>query len=70
MLQYPATPAASGTVAGNTISITVPLATGFGVPVHGTTLYNASAFTFGRDDATADLYADVDATAPFDVPVR
>ena len=70
LLQYPAKVSANGGVSGNTITITVPLATGFGVPVHGTTLYNASAFTFGRDDATVDLYADVDATAPFDVTVR
>ena len=70
LFQYPAKVSATGSVSGGTITITVPLATGFGVPVHGTALYNATAFTFGRDDATADLYADVDATAPFDVPVR
>jgi hypothetical protein len=70
LFQYPAKVAATGSVIGNTITITVPLASGFGIPVHGTTLYNATAFTFGRDDATTDLYADVDATAPFDVPVK
>jgi len=70
VLQYPATPAGTGTVAGNTISITVPLATGFGRPIHGTTLYNVTGFTFGRNNDTTDLYADVDASAPFDVRVR
>jgi hypothetical protein len=70
LLQYPAKATANGSVSGSTITITVPLATGFGAPVHGTTLYNATAFTFGRDSSTADIYADVDATAPFDVPVR
>jgi hypothetical protein len=70
LFQYPATVAAQGATSGNTITIDVPLATGFGVPVHGKTLYNTSAFTFGRDDATADIYADVDATAPFDVTFK
>ena len=40
--------------------------TGFGVPIDGTTLYNVTAFTFGRNDSFDDLYADVDATPPFD----
>jgi len=57
-------------VSGNTITIDVPLASGFGTPVHGTTLYNATAFTFGRDDATADIYADVDASPTFDVRLK
>jgi hypothetical protein len=48
----------------------VPLATGFGRPIHGTTLYNVTGFTFGRNNDTTDLYADVDASAPFDVRVR
>jgi hypothetical protein len=70
LLQYPAKVSATGSVSGGTIAIDVPLATGFGIPVHGKTLYNVSAFTFGRDDPTADLYADVDATAPFDVAFK
>ena len=70
VIQYPAKVAATGSVAGNTISITVPLANGFGRPIHGTRLYNATAFTFGRDDDTTDLYADVDASPPFDVRLR
>ena len=69
LFQYPAKVSATGSVSGGTITITVPLATGFGVPVHGTTLYNATAFTFGRDDATADIYADVDSTHSFDYPL-
>ncbi|HEY8408597.1 MAG TPA: hypothetical protein VIK66_11515 [Gaiellaceae bacterium] len=70
LFQYPAKVTAQGSVSGNTITIDVPLASGFGVPVHGTTLYNAAAFTFGRNNASTDLYADVDATAAFDVTVK
>jgi hypothetical protein len=70
LLQYPAKSQPQGSVSGNTITIDVPLSTGFGIPVHGKTLYNATAFTFGRDNATADIYADVDATAPFDVTFK
>jgi hypothetical protein len=70
VLEYPATQAATGSVAGNTITVTVPLATGFGRPIHGTTLYNVTGFAFGRDNDTNDLYADVDASAPFDVRIR
>ena len=40
------------------------------VAIHGTTLYNVTGFTFGRDNDTTDIYADVDASAPFDVGVR
>jgi hypothetical protein len=66
VLEYGNDRAVNGTIAGNTITIDVPVATGFGVPIDGNTLYNVTAFTFGRNDTTADLYADVDATAPFD----
>jgi hypothetical protein len=66
VLEYGNDRAVSGTIVGNTITIEVPVATGFGVPIDGNTLYNVTAFTFGRNDTTADLYADVDATAPFD----
>jgi hypothetical protein len=44
----------------------VPEKTGFGVPIDGTKLYNVTAFTFGRNNASTDLYADVDATGSFD----
>ena len=36
------------------------------MPVDGSTLYNVTAFTFGRNNSLDDLYADVDATQPFD----
>ena len=55
-----------GSISGNTITIDAGLKTGFGVPIDGTTLYNVTAFTFGRNDRFDDLYADVDATPPFD----
>jgi hypothetical protein len=66
VVNYPATMAATGRVCGNTISVDVPLDGGFGVglPV-GNTLYNVTAFTFGRDAAN-DVYDDVDASHAFD----
>jgi hypothetical protein len=51
-------------VCGNVISADVPLAS-LGKPVQGTTLFNVTALTFGRN-ADADIYADVDATPSFD----
>jgi hypothetical protein len=57
---------AVGSVVGNTITIDVGVNTGFGVPIDDTKLYNVTAFTFGRNAAADDLYADVDATQPFD----
>jgi hypothetical protein len=69
-LQYRGDKAASGSISGNTITINVGLNTGFGVPVVGTKLYSLTAFTFGRNDSVDDLYADVDATQPFDYTVN
>jgi hypothetical protein len=66
ILQYRGDKAVDGTISGNTITINVGVNTGFGVPIDGKTLYNVTAFTFGRNDAYDDLYADVDATQPFD----
>ncbi|HEX3687700.1 MAG TPA: hypothetical protein VHU60_08945 [Gaiellaceae bacterium] len=66
VVDYPATMAATGRVCGNTISVDVSINGGFGIglPV-GNTLYNVTAFTFGRDDAN-DIYADVDVSHAFD----
>jgi hypothetical protein len=66
VVNYPAKMVATGRVCGNTISVDVPLDGGFGIglPV-GSTLYSATAFTFGRNAAN-DIYADVDATHAFD----
>jgi hypothetical protein len=63
---YPDTMPATGRVCGNTISVDVSLSGGFGVglPV-GNKLYNVTAFTFGRNDAS-DIYDDVDASHAFD----
>ena len=65
--QYPRTMAAQGGVCGNTISVDVPVNGGFGLglPV-GKTLYNVTAFSFGRNDDNTDVYSDVDATHAFD----
>ncbi len=70
LLQYPETRAVDGSVSGNTITIDAGLNTGFGTPIDGDTLYNVTAFTFGRNAASDDLYADVDATQPIDVQLR
>ena len=66
---YPRTMTVQGRVCGNTISVDVPINGGFGIglPV-GNTLYNVTAFTFGRNTAN-DLYADVDASHAFDYSV-
>ena len=66
--QYPRQMTAQGRICGNTISVDVPLNGGFGVgvPLSGKTLYNVTAFGFGRNDDTTDIYDDVDATHSFD----
>jgi hypothetical protein len=66
IFQYRGDTAVDGSINGNTITINAGLNTGFGVPIDGSTLYNVTAFTFGRNDSFDDLYADVDATQPFD----
>jgi len=65
---YPSEVAAAGRVSGNTITVDVPLDTGFGAnrPVQGTTLYGVTGFTFGRNGDADLVYADVDATHAFD----
>jgi uncharacterized repeat protein (TIGR01451 family) len=81
IVQYPAevTSGVTGTIIqgdenspSDTIRIDVPLQGGFGAGRPITTsegLYNVTALTFGRNDATADLYADIDATRSFDYPL-
>jgi hypothetical protein len=66
LLQYRGDTSVDGSISGNTITIDAGLNTGFGVPIDGSTLYSVTAFTLGRNDAYDDLYADVDATQPFD----
>jgi hypothetical protein len=65
VVEYPAQVPATGSVCGSTIVVDVPLQ-GLGAPVAGDRLYSVTGLTFGRDDDTADLYADVDATPAFD----
>ena len=59
---------ATGSVSGNTITVDVPIAGGFGAnrPILGTTLYSVTAFTFGRNGDADLIYADVDASHAFD----
>jgi hypothetical protein len=65
---YPAEVPLQGRVAGNTITIDVPLQGGFGPnrPIQGALLYSVTGFTFGRDGDADLVYADVDATHAFD----
>jgi hypothetical protein len=74
VVQYPAEiTTVPGSISGNTICIDVPnfLTTGFGAgrPINGSVLYNVTAFSGGRNNATTDVYADVDATRSFDFQV-
>jgi hypothetical protein len=66
IFQYPVQQTVTGSRLGNSFVIDVNLSSGFGSPVHGSTLYNVTAFTFGRSNSVDDLYADVDATGSFD----
>jgi hypothetical protein len=68
IVQYPNEVPASGTVSGNTIRIDVPVQGGFGPdrPIFGNTIYNVTALSGGRSNASTDLYADLDATRSFD----
>jgi hypothetical protein len=74
VVQYPAEVVmVTGSVSGNNICIDVPnfKTTGFGAgrPINGTSLYNVTAFSGGRNNAMTDVYADVDATRSFDFQV-
>jgi hypothetical protein len=64
---YPAEVTATGCMTGNTFVIEVPLTNGFGTgrPINGTTLYNVTAFSGGRN-AADEVYADADSTRSFD----
>jgi hypothetical protein len=66
IFQYRGEKPVEGKIEGNTITIDVGLNGDFGSPVLGKTLYSVTAFTFGRMNNFDDLYADVDATEPFD----
>jgi CARDB len=74
VVEYPPLVSANGQIVGNKIQITVPLAGGFGTDLLGhpfvlardARLYSVTAFSGGRQDPAADVYADVDATHAFD----
>src|SRR5206468_2008810 len=68
VLFYPVEITAAGCMANNIFVIDVPLANGFGhpFPINGTTLYNVTAFSGGRDTDSDKIYADVDSTRAFD----
>jgi hypothetical protein len=80
VVEYPSEMAATGSIIGNVITIDVPLQTGFGAgrPIFGSTLYNVTALSFGRN-GTANtnpvldpnlVYQDLDATRAFDFPLK
>ena len=70
---YPAEVVATGSRLGNTITIDVPIAGGFGAgrPIKGEILYNVTGLTFGRSPTAPGspvgdfLYTDADATRSF-----
>ena len=68
IVEYPNEMSATGSVGGNVITIDVPISGGFGLgrPILATTLYNVTALSAGRNNASADIYADLDATRAFD----
>ncbi len=70
IVQYPAEEPATGSISGNTITITVPLQGGFGSgrPIKGDRLFSVTALSAGRSAGT-DIYADLDATRSFDFPL-
>jgi Ca2+-binding RTX toxin-like protein len=72
LILYPAEVAADPTsnLTGNKITIDVKIQGGFGPdrPIKGDRLYNATAFTFGRN-AAEDFYTDIDSTRSFDFPL-
>jgi len=69
--QYPpeitsVTGGVTGSVNGNTICVDLPLnAFGANRPI-GSTLYNVTAFSGGRNDVAADVYTEGDSTRSFD----
>jgi hypothetical protein len=75
VVEYPAPPvdgtAVMGSINGNVITIDVPIQTGFGAgrPIFGSTLFNVTALSAGRDNAM-DVYADLDATRSFDFTLK
>ncbi len=71
VVEYPIEVAASGSVGGNVITIDVALDGGFGPgrPILENVLRNVTALSAGRNDASTDIYADVDATRAFDYPI-
>ncbi len=73
VVQYPiqltsiTTPGLAGSVSGNTFCIDLPLnAFGANRPI-GNRLYNVTAFSGGRNDSLADIYAEGDSTSSFDL---
>lgn len=71
IVQYPNEVAATGSISGNVMTIDVPLQGGFGPgrPILGTTIYNVTALSAGRNNSVTDVYADLDATRAFDFPI-
>jgi hypothetical protein len=72
VVQYPDEVTATGSISGNVITIDVQLDGGFGPgrPILENTIRNVTALSAGRNDASTDIYADLDATKAFDYPLR
>jgi hypothetical protein len=72
IVEYPNEASATGSVSGNVITIDVNLQTGFGAgrPIFGNALFNVTALSAGRNNASADVYADLDATRAFDFTLK
>src|SRR5437868_10315034 len=72
VVQYPTeiTTGLTGTVSGNRICIDLPLnAFGPNRPINGSTLFNVTAFSGGRNNTLGDVYAEADSTRSFDFPL-
>src|SRR5213076_2337565 len=71
VVQYPTEiTGLTGTVTGNRICIDLPLNLfGANRPINGSTLFNVTAFSGGRNSVLGDVYAEADSTRSFDFPL-
>jgi len=71
VVQYPTEiTGLTGTVTGNRICIDLPLNLfGANRPINGSTLFNVTAFSGGRNSVLGDVYAEADSTRSFDLPL-
>ena len=71
VVQYPTEiTGLTGTVTGNRICIDLPLNLfGANRPINGSTLFNVTGFSGGRNSVLGDVYAEADSTRSFDLPL-